>query len=172
VSDTRVTKARKHDRHQVIEDTEVIGLHGREHSVREVYRIGFRVSRYGPESLASCPEDVPDRAVAIVNAVENRVGEVHESPHQVERQIGMGLSDPVDDHRPLQIKIFHKVPTLLPVDKRPRRAQSGEALANLGSDNVTAGLRRQLQSQAPFDFGIAVRKFNEDRGKALSPKRC
>jgi hypothetical protein len=45
-----------------------------EHPVREVHRIGLRLGRYRPEILARRPEDVPDRAVAVVDAVEHRLG--------------------------------------------------------------------------------------------------
>ena len=31
---TRLAKGREYDRHQTIEDAEVVGLHGREHPVR------------------------------------------------------------------------------------------------------------------------------------------
>ena len=77
------------------------------------------------------------------------------------------LGNPVDDHRSLQIKTLHEVPALLPVDEGPCRPQGGEALADLGCDGVIACLRGQFQSQAPLDLGIAVREFDEDRGKAL-----
>jgi hypothetical protein len=59
----------------------------------------------------------------------------------------------------------------MPVNEGPCRLQGGEALAYLGDDGVIAGLRGQFQSHAPLDLGIAVREFDEDRGKALGAER-
>jgi hypothetical protein len=137
---TRLTEGWEHDRHQAIEDAVVIGLHGGEHPVGKVRRIGLRLGRYRPEILACRPEDIPDRAVAVVDAVEHRLGKIHEPPHQIERQVGAGLGNPVDDHRPLQVEVLHEVTALLPVDEGPRGSQGGDALADLGSDGVAAGL--------------------------------
>jgi hypothetical protein len=80
---TRLTEGWEHDCHQAVEHAVVIGLHGGEHPVGKVHRIGLCLNGYGPEILACRPEDVPDRAIAVVDAVEHRFGEIHEPPHQV-----------------------------------------------------------------------------------------
>jgi hypothetical protein len=56
------------------------------------------------------------------------------------------LSDPIDDHRPLQVEVFYEVPPLLPVDKGPRFSQSGDAFAYFRGDAVSADLRGQFQT--------------------------
>ena len=58
----------------------------------------------------------------------------------------MRLSDPIDDHRPLQVEVFYEVPPLLPVDEGPRFSQRGDAFADLGSDAVSANLCGQFQT--------------------------
>src|SRR5208337_2983253 len=77
---TRLIKGWEHDCDQAVEDAVVIGLHGGENPVRKVHRIGLRLGRYRPEILACCPEDVPYRAVAVVDAVEHRLGKVPKRP--------------------------------------------------------------------------------------------
>jgi hypothetical protein len=54
--------------------------------------------------------------------------------------------DPIDDHRPLQVEVFHEVPPLLPVDEGPRFPQSGNAFADLGSDGAATDLCGKFQT--------------------------
>jgi hypothetical protein len=60
-------------------------LHGGEYPVRKTDRFWLRFGRYHSEILACCPENITDRAVAVVNPVKHGLGEIHKPPQQLER---------------------------------------------------------------------------------------
>ena len=170
--DARLAERRKDPLHQIVEQAIVVLRESREDAVRQARRIRPRHHGDGREIVAGRVEDVPDRAVAVVDAIEYRLGEIHEPPHQVQCQVRSGLGNPVDDHRPLLIEILQEFPALLPVDEGPGGPQGGEALADFGGESVaTAGLRGQLQAQTPLDFGVSGREVDEDGGEAFRAQR-
>src|SRR4051794_28718492 len=61
------------------------------------------------EVLAGQAEYLPDRAGAVVHAVEHRLSEVQEAPHQIQRQVGADGRNPVRDHRPLLVEVTHEL---------------------------------------------------------------
>jgi hypothetical protein len=116
-------------------------------------------------------KDISNRTVAVIDTIDHRFGKIHEPPHQIQRHVGAGLSDPVDDHPPLQVEVFYDVPSPLPVDEGPCFSKSGDAFADLGSDAVAADLRGQFQTEASFDVGIGLREVDKDCGEPLGAER-
>jgi hypothetical protein len=144
VCNTHFTEGRDDRLHQAIEDAVVVGRQRREYPIREVYGIRSGLDGNHPEILACRSEDIPDRTVAVVHAIDHRFGKRHEPPYQIQCQLGAGHGDPLDDHRPLQVEVFHEVPPFLPIDEGSRILQGGDAFADFGGDGVTAGLRGQF----------------------------
>src|SRR3954462_10960220 len=118
-------------------------------------------SRRHPPNLWALP-------VAIIHAIEHRLGEIQEAPHQVKRQIGARRGKPVDDHRPLQIQVFDEVPTFVPVDERARTLESRQALADLRGDSLTPGVAGQFEAQATLRICVVLSEVDENGGQALS----
>ena len=166
-----VTEGWEHDRHQAVVDPVVVGQQRGEHPVREAHRIGLGFHCNHPEVLAGQAEYVPDRAGAVVHAVEHRLSEVQEAPHQIQRQVGADGRNPVRDHRPLLVEVTHELAPLLPVDEGPCGPQGRDALADLGGDAVAALLCGEFQAQATLHLGIAVRELDEDHSQALWAER-
>ncbi len=167
----RLAESRKRDRHQAIIDAVVVGQDRPEHAIRERHRLGLGLDRDGPELFAGRPEHVPDGTIAVVHAVVDRLGEIEEAPHQVQRQVGTGGRDAVDDHRSLQVEVADELPLLPPIHEGSCGPQRGDALRDLGGDAVLAGLGRELQAEAPFHLGIFVSEPNEDLGQPLHAER-
>ena len=167
---TGVTKGGEHDRHHAVIDGVVVGQHRIAHPIREGRRIGPCPERDRAEVLAGRPENIPDRAVAVVHTVDDRLGKVQEPPHQIQREVGASGCDAINDHRPLQVQVAHKVPLFLPIDKGPSRPERGDALADLGGDAVVAFLGCEFQAQATLDRRILIRKPDQNGGQALRPQ--
>jgi hypothetical protein len=141
-----VAKGWDHGRHQAVEDAVAVGRQCGKYPISETYRIESRLDRNSSEILACGLKDVSNRTVAVIDTIDHRFGKIHEPPHQIQRQVGVGSSDPIHDHPPLQVEVCYKLPPLLPVDEGLRFSQSGDAFADLGSDAVAACLRGQFQT--------------------------
>jgi hypothetical protein len=102
--------------------------------VREREGIGLRPRCEGAEIITGSTEHGTDRAVAVVDAVDNGLGERHEPPHQVKGQVGARLTDALGDRCPREVKVAHEIATLLPIDERP--VESIENTEMLGADGL------------------------------------
>ena len=136
-----------------------------EDPIGQVDRIGRRLAGDCAEVAAGLAKDVTDVAVAVVDAVQDRLGQVHEPPHQVERQIGAGLGHLGRDHLPLEIDVLHEASPFLPIDKGSSAPQRGKALGNVGRDHLRAGLTGQLEAQSSFDLGILLAELEQELGQ-------
>jgi hypothetical protein len=97
---------------------------------------GLAFAAIGAKVLAGGTEHIAHRAAAVVNAVDDRLGKRHEPPHEVERQVGARLGDPVGDHRPRKIQVADEVGAFLPIDEGMGRPECCDPLAGLGGDDL------------------------------------
>lgn len=112
-------------------------------------------------------EHVADVATAVVDAVQDRLGQSHEPPQQLERQIGAVVGHLLDDQLALQVEVFDERPTLLPVDEGPGLPQRGEPLADVGGDGLGTGLGPELEPQPALDPGVLGAELEQDLGQPL-----
>ena len=134
---------------------------------REGFRIGFGFAGERRKVVASRPEHIPDRPVAVVDAIEHGIRQTHEPPHQIERQIGTTRRHPIDDHRPLQIEVLDKVPGLSPIDERSSIPYRGRPLGDLGRDVLAARLAREFEPEPTPDVRVALGESHEDADQAV-----
>jgi hypothetical protein len=138
-----------------------------EHPVGEPHRIGGGLGGDSTEIAAGLAEHVADIAAAVVDAIEDRLGQLQESPQQLERQIGAAVGHLVEDQLALQVEVLHEGRPLLPVDEGPRLAQRGKPLADVGGGRLGAGLGVELEPEPPFGGCIPLAKLEEDLGQPL-----
>ena len=115
-----------------------------------------------PKITAGLAEHVADVAPAVVDPVQNRLSEVHEAPHQLERQVGALPGHLVEDELALLVEVLHEGRALLPVDDGVGLAQRGEPLADGGRDRLGTGLGAELEPQPPLDHGIPRGELEQD----------
>jgi hypothetical protein len=90
--------------------------------LRERDRIGLGLHRQGAKILARGTEHSTDRAAAVVDPVDDGLGERHEPPHQVKRQVGARLTDPLGDRCPREVQVVHEIRALDPSARSLRAA--------------------------------------------------
>ena len=149
----------------------VVPRHGLEDPVGEPHRIGRRFGGDSTEIQAGLTEHVTDVATAVVDAVQDRLGQPHEPPQQLERQIGAGVGHLLDDQLALQIEVLHEGSTLLPVDEGPGLPQRGEPLADVGGNGLGTGLGAELEPQPALDPGVLRAELEQDLGQPLGTER-
>jgi hypothetical protein len=131
---------------------------------------GLAFAAIGAKVLAGGTEHIAHRAAAVVNAVDDRLGKRHEPPHEVERQVGARLGDPVGDHRPRKIQVADEVGAFLPIDEGVGRPECRDPLADLGGDDLAPGLAGQFETQSALDSRLLPRELHKYAGQALGAK--
>lgn len=86
--------------------------------ISKAFRSDSRGRGNRAELRAGVMEDADHRPAAVVAAREDRTGQSHEAPHQIERLGGIGLRHVVDNGAALCIQIVHQRPSVLPVNER------------------------------------------------------
>ena len=149
--DARSLERREDELDQPVVLAVVVRGDGLEDPVGEPHRIGRCREGDRTEVVAGLAEHVADIATAVVDAVQDRLGQPHEPPQQLERQIGAVTGHLVDDQLALQVEVLHEGPTLRPVDERPGLPQGGEPLADVGGHGLRTGLGAELEPQPALD---------------------
>jgi hypothetical protein len=152
----RLSEGWKDDLDQVIEHAIAVVGDRCEDAFREGFRIGLGFAGERREVVASGPEHIPDRPVAVVDAIEHGIRQTHEPPHQFERQIGTARRHPIDDHRPLQVEVLDEAPGLSPIDERSSIPYRDQPLGDLGGDALAAGLAGEFESQPTPDVRVVL----------------
>ena len=116
--DAALAQCREDSGYQAVELAIVILCHRGEHVLGERDGIGFGPRCEGAEIITGCAEHSTDRAVTVVDAVDDGLCERHEPPHQVESQIWARLTDALGDRCPREVKIPHEIGALLQINER------------------------------------------------------
>jgi hypothetical protein len=162
-----LAQSREHSPDQAVELAVLVRHDGGVHTLGKGRRVRPCPHGQTAEILTGGAEHITHRATAVIDAVQHWLGERHEAPHQIEREVRTRLADPVGDHRPCQGEVVDEVGTLLPIDKRSGGPKGGEPLADLGCDCLATALARQFEAQAPLDGRLLVSEVEEDAGQAL-----
>ena len=164
-------ECRQDDLDQPVVLTVVVARYSFEDPVGEPHRIGCGSGGDGTEIHAGPAEHLTDVAATVIDAVQDRLGQLHEPPHQLERQIGAGVDYLLDDQLALQIEVLHESSTLFPVDEGPSLPQRGEPLADIGGNSLSTNLGAELEPQSTLDPGIAYAELKQDFGQPLGTER-
>jgi hypothetical protein len=114
--DARLPERREDDLDQPVVLAVVVLRDRLEDLVGKPRRVGRGLGGNGAEITAGPAEHVADVAAAVVDPVQNRLSEVHEAPHQLERQVGAFPGHLVEDELALLVEVLHEGRALLPVD--------------------------------------------------------
>ena len=169
--DAGVPQRRQDDLDQPIVLAIVVCRHRLEDPVGEPHRIGGRLQCGRAEVIAGPTEHVADLALAIVDPVQHGLGQFHEPPQQLQRQVGAVLGHLLDDQLALQIEILDERSPLWPVDEGPALAQGGEPFADGAGNGLRAGLGAELEPQPALDPGVPDAELEQQLGEPARAQR-
>ena len=161
----------KDGRHQAVELAVVVRRHRCEYPFGERLGFGPGLRREGAEVVAGGAEHVAHDAAAVVDAAHDRLGQGHEAPHQVERQVRTRLGHALGNHRAREVEVAHEGGTPLPVDERPRAAERDQPLRNFGGDGLAPALAGQFEAQPALDGWRFAGELQQQAGQALDAER-
>jgi hypothetical protein len=109
-------------------------------------------------------EDADYRSAAIITALENGIGERHESPHQFQRFGKIGFGYLIDDGAALRFEVFDQCPSILPVNEGAGPRNRRQSLANLLGDLAWTLRASQFQPETPLHGGVGGADLDQQLG--------
>ena len=142
-----------------------------ERIVGERFRIGHCGFRNLAEVVGGVVEDTDHGSTAIIAALEDRVGQRHETPHQVQSLDRITFSHCVDDGAALDLQIIDQGSPVLPVDEPAGAGDRRQPFADFSRNRGGALLAGQFQPETVFGRDIAGADLDQQFGKPLSAQR-
>ena len=131
---------------------------------------GIRCFGNVTQITAGSLKDGHHAATAVVTAMEDRTGQCHEAPEEIQRFSCIDFGD-LSNGLSLGLKIRNKGLALVPIDEGAGSSNGGQALADLLRHVGRAGSAGQFQPQAALGCRIAPADLDQQLSEALGSKR-
>ena len=142
-----------------------------ERIVGKCFRIGLCGFRNLAEVISGVVKDTDHSSTAVIAALEDRVGQRHETPHQFQSLGRVAFSHLVDDGAALNLQIIDQGPPVLPVDEPAGACDQRQPFTDFPRNRGGVLLAGELQPETAFGLGVAGTNLYQQLRKPLCAQR-